>query len=500
MKQNIEHHSLGIFQLLSINIFLKTGLIIFILFFVLSSCSRKAEGVSARISGHIQSYSEPEIKISGVLTNPIINRAQSFSSVVDSAGHFDIQMPISRLVTGYITYGSIKYSLCIKPGDDVFVEIKQGEMLFSGKGAAKNTFLAELQTQGLSDRRFNQIIRHSGLSPDSILLALNNFRDKRLKILADYHKKEKLSEDFRQFFIVDTQIRYENLIRVYFSRRKDISDTSDFYQAYLAASDWSRIIDDNRLKSLSYISYLSSAIRLQSNALCKQDTSLNYQEARKIIIQDSISGRAGEYLVASQIYNNLCFNNYDSASFAQFNKMALDTVSKNTVRNAFDKYQERLGLIGQPLHREFRETQLADTANNIISFGEMMDAMKGRVVYLDIWSLNCGPCRAAKPHELKLKNRLADLPIEFVDIIMEDDSKDLWEKVFQITKTSSNHYRTQKTRGSSRLEVFMVMYYVPAYMIFDKKGRLVDYNADRPFVEEGKISELEKRLRKLVEE
>ncbi|MCG8477033.1 MAG: hypothetical protein MI784_16320 [Cytophagales bacterium] len=69
-----------------------------------------------------------------------------------------------------------------------------------------------------------------------------------------------------------------------------------------------------------------------------------------------------------------------------------------------------------------------------------------------------------------------------------------------MTRTRNNLYMFDKGFGASML-AFMGIYGVPRYMIFDKEGRLVDYNADRPDRRvEQKNSPLENRLRKLAEE
>ncbi len=155
-------------------------------------------------------------------------------------------------------------------------------------------------------------------------------------------------------------------------------------------------------------------------------------------------------------------------------------------------------MIGQPLHQEFSNTILNDTAGVSLTFGEMMEKYKGKVVYLDLWGMGCGPCRAAMPYAKKLKEKLRDEPIEFVYTSVENIRNNNWEKVFEATLTTNNHY-VLENGFNSRLHKFMEINWVPSYMIFDKEGKLIDFNADRPsrMVERAETG-LEKTLKELA--
>jgi thiol-disulfide isomerase/thioredoxin len=175
----------------------------------------------------------------------------------------------------------------------------------------------------------------------------------------------------------------------------------------------------------------------------------------------------------------------------EFDKLNADDISKGEVNRAIENLQKKQALIGNALNQEFTQTLLTDTTNTKITFGKMLDQYKGNIVYLDMWSLGCGPCRFAMPKAKEMKNNLKDLPIKFVYITCDEESGNLWEEIRKVSLTNDNHYRFAKG-FNSRLHSFMGINWVPNYMIFDKEGKLLNYNASRP----GKHTE--KELRELA--
>lgn len=82
--------------------------------------------------------------------------------------------------------------------------------------------------------------------------------------------------------------------------------------------------------------------------------------------------------------------------------------------SSVEKYEEKENLIGKPICPEFSETLIEDTSYVQLNFRELLKKYEGNVVYLDIWSLRCGPCIGEMPLARELEKRLKDYPIEFV--------------------------------------------------------------------------------------
>ena len=477
---------------------MKKILLISVLIILIISCTNQEESTQVSIHGKVLSGNMQEVKFSSIINNPIIFRAQEYIAKVDSSSQFSINIPIERLVTGMIASGGARHEISLLPKDELYVEIGSDTIYYQGKGAEKNNFLYAAEKSGISDKAFKSISRNKKVTPTDFVEAMKNFKQKRLDFLDSYPNKKELEPEFIKYYKIQTQVIYENQIQNYYYKNQEQIDSIDIHMEYSRLNQLSNLIDDPKVISAYYIAYLGRFLSNKSKEAMRTDTTLNHADALRTLLFDSLQGRTQEYILASQICSGLSLNTYDTILINKFNEIEKGELSVKTVKTALDKYNEKQALIGQALHPAFAETLLADTSNNQLKFGEMMNRYKGNVVFLDIWALSCGPCRRTMPQSKKLKERLTGLPIEFVYITEDSFGEDLWKEIFNVSLTKQNHYRMINGRGRSKMSKFMEIYYVPSYMIFDKQGNLINFMADRPNIPKIGESKLEKTLKELA--
>jgi thiol-disulfide isomerase/thioredoxin len=482
---------------------MKRNILLALVALLIMSCSNQEQNdYSAIIKGEVLSGKAKAVKFEWIVENPISGKGETFIAEIDSNSTFSIEIPLERIATGRITVGRFYHDIYLMPGDNFFVSIDADTITYSGKGAEKNNYVYQTETNGLWNRAYYKESNKGELTPAEFLEFLKQFKQKRLNFLEAYMDSVKLQNEFVDFYKLETEIVYESLIQGY-PRRYSYStkipqDSLVLPDEYIKLKSFSNYVDDSKIVCSDYIQNLRNKLYDKATEIRKADTLLKWNDAIYVALFDSLSGKTREYVLTKWIVTEFSRDKYDSIAIDKFNEIEKGELAQNTFDAALNKFNEKQALIGQPLHQEFSNTMLKDTAGVNLSFGQMMAKYKGKVVYLDFWSMGCGPCRAAMPYSKILKEKLAGEPIEFVYASLDKIRNEDWSKVFEVTFTDKNHY-VLENGFNSRLHKFMEINWVPCYMIFDKEGKLIDFNADRPSsMIENAETDLEKTLKQLA--
>ncbi|NOR75062.1 MAG: redoxin family protein [Draconibacterium sp.] len=147
-------------------------------------------------------------------------------------------------------------------------------------------------------------------------------------------------------------------------------------------------------------------------------------------------------------------------------------------------------------------TEIFKTIEDVLN----MNRFKNKVVYLDFWGTGCKPCIEEFEYLPDLKKKFQNKPIEYLYIIIYDKKKEwdtyrpmLWRMLIKkykltginllLTKDLKHRFIYKYKDESDPIR----MQAVPKYILFNKKGEVVDFNAPRPSSKEvlyKKIQEL----------
>lgn len=121
---------------------------------------------------------------------------------------------------------------------------------------------------------------------------------------------------------------------------------------------------------------------------------------------------------------------------------------------------------------------MSDLNDNYHSLDDVIARNKGKVIYLDIWASWCGPCKAQMPasHQLQEKYKNSDVVFMYVSI---DRNNKAWEASAKQFDLMQNSYLARNYPKAQLFQKHNVSS-IPRYMLFDKNGRLIDSNANRP--------------------
>lgn len=469
---------------------MKNKIAIFSILLLLFGCISKKSNDFATVKAPFNPEGNKKIEI--YLNNePPIGQSK-YTCHLNEDSVFLIEIPISSIKTGIIYVGNYHYDFCLQPNDEIEIIKPKGDTIFyNGHGAGKNNFLYHAERKGLSERSFHSDFNKRKVSPADFLKRLSILKEKRYELLNKNQNKYNLSNEFIDFYSKQTQLTFENLIIKYPGYLKN--KAYKIPDVIRKLSVFSNIINDSNLFSSTYLNTIDYLVYKKSLSLAKSN-SLSIADARQIILLDSLFGQTQVYVLLNDISSSFTYGaNYDTILITKFNSLDCDQVAKNEFNRLLAKHLEKEKLIGQKLHSAFASSILLDTANKEITFGEMMANLKGNVVYLDIWATTCSPCRYEMQFSKKLKEKFKDDQIEFVYISTELSDTLKWNSIYKITGTRDNHFIYKKEFQSKMLE-FMEINGIPNYMLFDKEGKLVNYQAIRP----SETSEIDEILNALI--
>ncbi len=135
------------------------------------------------------------------------------------------------------------------------------------------------------------------------------------------------------------------------------------------------------------------------------------------------------------------------------------------------KYAELRRKVEQPDQlAEFAKELNGTPATAIMD--SIINKHKNKVVYLDFWSTSCAPCRELMPHSKKLKEKLNSDEVAFVYVCMGASEK-AWRTLISGSDYSGYHYYANKDQENYLRSAFGISV-IPHYVLYDKKGKLVN--------------------------
>ena len=120
------------------------------------------------------------------------------------------------------------------------------------------------------------------------------------------------------------------------------------------------------------------------------------------------------------------------------------------------------------------EFTLQDLAGKKFSLSDF----RGKVVYIDFWSMGCGPCMYEfKNHAPQLKEHYKDKDVVFLNLMAYTRNKDFWKKMIEEYRIGG--VNAMDTQGEEVCKAYHVNSF-PTYVLIGKDGKIVQYNTCRP--------------------
>lgn len=196
---------------------------------------------------------------------------------------------------------------------------------------------------------------------------------------------------------------------------------------------------------------------------------------KKNYIKEMFSGIEVSILRAHLSLNFLnSFKTYNERYTSFIEPLRKDIALSTYVTSEVEKFEMTIktmdvGIQGYPFTYK-------DINGKDVSFSDF----KGKLVYIDIWAMWCAPCKQQIPYLQKLEKELHGKDIVFLSISVDKPGKkEKWEK-FVKEKELTGIQLFSDNAFNTRIAKDYKINAIPRFLLFDKKGRILDANADRP--------------------
>jgi thiol-disulfide isomerase/thioredoxin len=142
--------------------------------------------------------------------------------------------------------------------------------------------------------------------------------------------------------------------------------------------------------------------------------------------------------------------------------------------------QEKINPNQQELNSNFEEVK-----------AKYIDKYKGKIVYIDFYATWCGPCRQEIPYAKQLHAEFKNEEVVFLNLCAKSKQED-WGNFKRQYELEGENYLLNNEEFYLLSDIYKVQGF-PTYILIDKEGNVVDYNALRPSTKKSlydKINEL----------
>ncbi|MBK5285023.1 MAG: TlpA family protein disulfide reductase [Bacteroidia bacterium] len=467
--------------------------ILILLFFILLNSFKSYTQDTATISGIVENPASDSIQLT--IDRLYLNKkAETIPHLLDNGKFtFNCALEQSRMVE--LSSGNIHLKVFIESNDNLLLQIKNNSVSFSGSGSEQNTFLHDFYSQFKTDFD-DSLAREKMLTTgiDAFEISIFESRKKQKEFLKKSVEGKKFSSGFTEFMENTISYRYWNLLLSYPIINANSNKgmiVNALPRVMLDGFDKIKVSNETALNCESYREFLKYYViyfTSEKNGF-KKFTDLSLSAERKSsLAKERLSGSPYKFWLAGFLMDECSrlspfmvkklFNELKTVDKANNYTVIVNEICGEKMAMKEEKIKnEKTSGTNDALNNTKDELDLTDVNGKHVALSNF----KGKVVYIDFWASWCGPCRAMMPYSKQLHDQLSDKykkKIVFLYISI-DAAIDRWKKGIEELGIEGVNVNSPGNWTSKACSYFQINS-IPRYMIMNKKGEIVDFNAKRP--------------------
>ncbi len=441
-------------------------------------------------------FSGTQGKAQLIINNPYLSIIAENIEVPITDGHFEIKTKLVRNFTATLKYGDSQLQLYIEPGFDLLIKKSENEKgtttELTGKGANENKFYEKFSTQ--FEAYFNDSlnkIRMLNTTIDGYEDYLFTSRKEQMGFVNNDEGRKNYSADFNSF--IDNEINYHYWRDLYAfpiinaNRDSKILTVNPIPDIMLENFQNVKVNNEPALVAASYRDFVRFFIIYSSSKTngFKKFTDYSISAERKsTIAKEKLEGQIYLHWLSRFLIE-------ECGRLSPFMVKKLETSLKeadkvNYYYNSVTKYCDEIekSQVKSDQPQQTTPVQNDGSGAGLMNMkGKPVDltSLKGKVIYIDFWASWCGPCRKMMPFSKQMHDQLTakqKKEIEFLYISIDADTA-AWKKAINDLGMEGVQFISPGNWNSKACRYFQIGS-IPRYMIMNKAGEIVDFNAKRP--------------------
>lgn len=370
---------------------------------------------------------------------------------------FSMQIPKSDLnVIRYLGLAEDQFPVYMRAGEELTVDVADGNIVYSGNLSKENKVFADWYKLVLPIRKFGHTRKGYTLPTEQLVATIDSLAG---PVDAFVKSIKTGNEAFDKYvkFMFPYSMRYDALLPftsgINFGRRSE-------YPVYFTDLFKNEKYSDKAIWTLpfgfEYIQTLGFA---------------------KHIIYNSGLGMTSELIIPEISNKELLAELVLKEARLEMSQNMVAFTTNNQKYMLTDAQKKEMKVLA-----EQAKLQVPGGASMNFSYPDIngktrsLSDYRGKVVLLDVWATWCAPCIAEQPALETLEKSFEGKDVVFISVSIDTD-KAKWKDMVEKKKLSGVHLFTNNT-GSLVSDYKVIT--VPRYILIDKEGKMVAFDAARP--------------------